>query len=722
MANIVYKDFTQTGTPGVNVGSMQGVATDGTYIYVTSGGTQAPESNLRLYKYDSSYTEITHHDCGPDAPGPIAQANGIFWHPTYNRLFVSGNNWNGTGGQQSTVLEYDTNLNFLRGHLFGLDAAEMIVENGGYWWMIYNDRHAIDQFTYDDTTHTFTLVKTHNLPGAIPGRNDQALYQAILWLGDIAYLPVHGTNPWAPWIGAYKWTGTDFQIAALGLQPPTPNCTQSISLAPDGVTLLWAERIPISGNYQGNVVTSGFAEGGTKVLDYFRHARGGYSLRKLYSGYSGSAIRIRRSLDNAEADIGFDASGNLDETTVLAWAGAGDAWVSILYNQATGLHPTITEGTDLKQTTTGSQPKLVSAGTILKSNNKPAMLFDASVGQSLAASGGIVYAQPNIFFTTANSTAQIASNRQYIFDGDVTGAGNTTDQRHVLALDNAGSNAQWAGSWLAGGAYASGPQQHTALFNTTSSYHRRDGVQLASGDVGAGQLKFGALGSNFDGSGDKFNGYIGELLWFPETFDTTSVSFIEADQISSPSVTPISVDVVSGSLILTGGSALPMVGASLPLSPESINLSTQPMIISNGFVNSITPLALSFTTSTIITNTGFSVNIGSKTLTLSGQVLNVSSGAVSIVGPASLVLNGQQLNIVNGQAVSVSVDVIPGSLTLAPHSPIQIAGMNTNIMRGSLALTGQSIQVISLITGDVLLIDSARLVVIESPSRIVRIN
>ena len=42
-----------------------------------------------------------------------------------------------------------------------------------------------------------------------------------------------------------------------------------------------------------------------------------YSLRKLDNNYTGSAIRVRRSSDNAETDIGFTAGGNLDETALL---------------------------------------------------------------------------------------------------------------------------------------------------------------------------------------------------------------------------------------------------------------------------------------------------------------------------------------------------------------------------------------------------------------------
>jgi hypothetical protein len=45
-----------------------------------------------------------------------------------------------------------------------------------------------------------------------------------------------------------------------------------------------------------------------------------YSLRKLRSAYTGSAIRVRRSSDNAEADIGFSGI-NLDTTALMSHVG-----------------------------------------------------------------------------------------------------------------------------------------------------------------------------------------------------------------------------------------------------------------------------------------------------------------------------------------------------------------------------------------------------------------
>lgn len=56
------------------------------------------------------------------------------------------------------------------------------------------------------------------------------------------------------------------------------------------------------------------------LLDTYTNAAVAYSLRKLRTAYTGSAIRVRRSVDNAEQDIGF--SGNdLDTQTMLDFVG-----------------------------------------------------------------------------------------------------------------------------------------------------------------------------------------------------------------------------------------------------------------------------------------------------------------------------------------------------------------------------------------------------------------
>jgi hypothetical protein len=65
----------------------------------------------------------------------------------------------------------------------------------------------------------------------------------------------------------------------------------------------------------------------TYLLDTYSGASAAYSLRKLRTDYTGSAIRVRRSNDNTTLDVGFDASGNLDTTSMLNFVGGQNLYL-----------------------------------------------------------------------------------------------------------------------------------------------------------------------------------------------------------------------------------------------------------------------------------------------------------------------------------------------------------------------------------------------------------
>jgi hypothetical protein len=58
-------------------------------------------------------------------------------------------------------------------------------------------------------------------------------------------------------------------------------------------------------------------------------ASAAYSVRLLSSNYTGKALQVRRSSDNTTQDIGFTASGDLDNSALLTFVGTGDGFVSI---------------------------------------------------------------------------------------------------------------------------------------------------------------------------------------------------------------------------------------------------------------------------------------------------------------------------------------------------------------------------------------------------------
>jgi hypothetical protein len=107
----------------------------------------------------------------------------------------------------------------------------------------------------------------------------------------------------------------------------------------------------------------------TPLLDSYSNSTAAYSLRKLKSSYTGSAIRVRRSSDNAEQNIGFDSNGNLNTTALLSFVGSGNGFVTIWYDQSGN-------GFNMTQTTPANQPQIVSSGSVILQGSKPSIQWD----------------------------------------------------------------------------------------------------------------------------------------------------------------------------------------------------------------------------------------------------------------------------------------------------------------------------------------------------------
>ena len=92
----------------------------------------------------------------------------------------------------------------------------------------------------------------------------------------------------------------------------------------------------------------------------------GFAFCKLRSAYAGNCIRIRRSSDNTEQDIGF--SGNwLAESAISSFCGASNGFIVTWYDQV---------GTkNMTNATTSTQPQIYNGSAVLKENGTPAATF-----------------------------------------------------------------------------------------------------------------------------------------------------------------------------------------------------------------------------------------------------------------------------------------------------------------------------------------------------------
>jgi hypothetical protein len=104
------------------------------------------------------------------------------------------------------------------------------------------------------------------------------------------------------------------------------------------------------------------------LLDLYPGATRAYSVRKLRNAYTGFAMRIRRSGDNAETNIGF-INGNLDTAAILAFISGGTnaGFVTTWYDQSGN-------GSNATQTVALQQLRIAVGGVInTKGNGKPSL-------------------------------------------------------------------------------------------------------------------------------------------------------------------------------------------------------------------------------------------------------------------------------------------------------------------------------------------------------------
>jgi hypothetical protein len=104
------------------------------------------------------------------------------------------------------------------------------------------------------------------------------------------------------------------------------------------------------------------------LLDTYSGTQAAFGLRKLRRSYSGNCVRVRRSSDNTEQDIGFVLEA-LDTASLLSFVGANSGFVVTWYDQSGNAR-------NLNQSTAGLQPRIVNAGVLETRNTRPSLFFN----------------------------------------------------------------------------------------------------------------------------------------------------------------------------------------------------------------------------------------------------------------------------------------------------------------------------------------------------------
>ena len=206
------------------------------------------------------------------------------------------------------------------------------------------------------------------------------------------------------------------------------------------------------------------------LLDLYPSAAAAYSVRKLLAAYTGSAIRVRRSSDNTEQDIGFTALGGLDTSALTSFCGSGNGFVTTWYDQSGNAR-------NATQTTAANQPQIVSSGSVLTINSKPRIDFDGS-NDSLSITQ-FTYAASNYNSFVGQRTLAgrillgLAGNQYYFglsSDNNYYLQANTSGYQSSTTTDTSTSHLLLTGLRESGGTqriYKNG-NQITSTFNTFS--------------------------------------------------------------------------------------------------------------------------------------------------------------------------------------------------------------------------------------------------------------
>ena len=134
--------------------------------------------------------------------------------------------------------------------------------------------------------------------------------------------------------------------------------------------------------------------GSSYYLDAFGTPVVWYEMVKRFSAYSGACIRVRRSSDNAEQDIGF-VNDLLDTTSLLSFVGAGNGFVTTFYTQV---------GTkNLTNATATQQPQIVSSGALITRNGFVSMKYDGTNDNLLNTTSAFINTTDVCYFSISQN-------------------------------------------------------------------------------------------------------------------------------------------------------------------------------------------------------------------------------------------------------------------------------------------------------------------------------
>ena len=222
----------------------------------------------------------------------------------------------------------------------------------------------------------------------------------------------------------------------------------------------------------------------TPILDTYSGSLAAYSLRKLKTG-STQSIRVRRSSDNSEMNIGFNSIGELDTFSLLSFVGSGNGFVTTFYDQSGS-------GLNMTQPTSARQPQIVSSGVLITSDGRVAIQYDGVDDYMINFNSN--FSGEDKAITTVNVVDVLTAKYSEILSMGYSGSGSGLEFFTNFIL---GSGTQYyAGKRDNGGniktstfgVVTTGPQLLTSYSSGATNNNRKNGSLINTFDVNVGNI------------------------------------------------------------------------------------------------------------------------------------------------------------------------------------------------------------------------------------------
>jgi len=247
-----------------------------------------------------------------------------------------------------------------------------------------------------------------------------------------------------------------------------------------------------------------------RLLDIYNNSYIALSVRKLSSSYGGPSIRVRRSSDNTEQDIGFDSNDNLNLLSLISFLQGSNGFITTWYDQSGN-------NRHFTQITAGNQPLIeISPSGLSRSslNNSISSFLSNNNISTLSGTYSVFIATKATSFTSTNYFLGTPSSLHL---------GWRSQNNPTIAHFSNDAEYSFSGT--------TNPLLHTLIYKSPGSQYwinnNSIGTNLSVPSSGIGNRNILYLGAGYLTS-QTFRGYIQEVIIYADD-KTTDVSNINTN-------------------------------------------------------------------------------------------------------------------------------------------------------------------------------------------------